>query len=327
MTLVKAIVTGGAGFIGSHLVERLVKEGFEVEIVDNLSRGTKEHVADVLDESCKLTVMDLRHYNQTISTIKDADIVFHLANVVAGITWHRDHEAELCANFALNYNVFQACAINKIPRVLYTSSSCVYPRFIQTEAGSPYLTENLAMDLGAAPTGPYGWSKLIGEVQLHAHMKQYGIKGICLRPFNVYGPREDFVVGRAHVIPAIIRRALAKEDPLEVWGSGNQERGFTYITDIIEAFMIASETEACENGQPINVGYPAKVKIRDVAEKVIKLAGYNPEIKFLTDMPEGDFSKGPDITRAKEVLGWEPKVPFDEGLRMTWEWAEKNVSP
>jgi len=313
----KAIVTGGCGFIGSHLVERLMKESWNVKILDNLSRGKSEH------GYAPISNVDLTDSRACHQEIRDVDVVFHLANVVSGITWHKDHPADLCANFAINYNVIQACAHNKIPKTLYVSSSCVYPAFIQTPTCAPYLPENSATELGAMPSGVYGWTKLTGEIMLRAHMDQYKMKAACIRPFNVYGAREDFSVDRGHVIPSLIRRGLNREDPFMVWGSGEQDRGFTYIDDIIDGIMLAYEMS--DTGDPINLGYPEKVKIKDLAKKVVALAEYNPIIQFLPNMPEGDFSKGADITRARELLGWEPKVDIDEGLRRTWKWAKQHV--
>ena len=317
-------MTGGCGFIGSHLVERLIEEGWHVRILDNLSRGKREHIADLLDK-CEFYLADLRNPHVAMEAIRGADAVFHLANVVSGITWHQEHAADLCANFAINYNVFQACVHNKIPKVLYVSSSCVYPAFIQTRACAPYLPENLSWVLGAMPSGVYGWSKLVGEVMLQAHIDQHGLQAACVRPFNVYGPREDFSLDRGHVLPALMRRALKRLDPYEVWGSGEQDRGFTYIDDVIAGIMLAWALS--DDGEPINLGYPQKVKIKDVAQRILKLAGYTPTVKYLTDMPEGDFSKGADITRAKDVLGWTPKIDIDTGLKLTWEWAKEHVKP
>lgn len=322
LNLAKIIVTGGCGFLGSHLVRELVRAGDEVKIIDNLSRGSMDKIKDIKDDVDILN-MDLKNRGLTLGAIKDVDMVYHFAAVVSGITWHKEHPADLCANFAINYNVLQACALNKIPKMLYVSSSCVYPTFIQTKECAPYLPENLATVRGAMPSGVYGWSKLMGEVMLHAHMKQFGFKAACIRPFNVYGPHEDFSMDRGHVIPALIRRALAKEDPYEVWGSGEQDRGFTFVEDVTKGILLAAEI--IDDGTPINIGYPQKVKIKDLAKKVIKLADYNPEIQFLKDMPEGEFSKGPDITRAKELLDWTPVYDIDSGLERTWNWAKENI--
>lgn len=318
--MVNAIVTGGAGFIGSCLVERLVAEGFNVKILDNLQRGKKGYVADLLDK-CTLEVVDLTYRRATLDHVKGCDVVFHLASHLGGINYLHQSQAAVSDNFALNFNVFDACIKNRFAKAVFLSSACAYPTWLQSRERHPLLREEDAIP--AEPESMYGWAKLIGEQQLRFMVKEHGFKAAVLRPFNAYGPKEHFDVEKGHVIPAFMVKALRRYDPFIVWGSGEQDRSFVYVTDLVDAIMLAYEKS--DDAQPINIGDPERVNMLDLAKKVTDLAGYEPRFKLATDKPEGVFSRGPDITRAKNILGWSPKTGIDEGLAKTWEWAKANV--
>lgn len=320
--MIKAIVTGGAGFIGSSLVERLVKMGWQVTVLDNLQRGKREHIADLLD-SCDFYLVNLLNYSKAHLYLKDVDVCFHLASHLGGINYIHQSQAAVADNLAINFNVFDACLKNNVEKIVFLSSACAYPTWIQTRENHPPMKEWMVFDPGAYPESMYGWAKLMGELQLQAMVREHKFKAAVLRPFNVYGPREQFDVEKGHVIPAFMVKALRRDDPFEVWGSGEQERSFAYVTDAVDAIVKAYELS--DDAQPINVGDPEKISCLDLARKVTDLACYQPEFKLAPNKPEGVFSRAPDITRAKEILKWTPKTSMEEGLSKTWEWAKTHV--
>jgi len=321
-SLVNAIVTGGAGFVGSCLSEKLAKDGSEVLILDNLQRGKMSHISH-LEKLCTFKRVDLLDHVKALDVIKDADVCFHLASHLGGINYMYQRQAAIADNFAINYNVFDACLKNDVPKIVFLSSACAYPTWIQTKENHPLMKEEMAFDPGALPESMYGWAKLMGELQLQHMVKEEGIKAAVLRPFNIYGPKETFDVEKGHVIPAFMVKALRKDDPFKIWGSGQQDRSFVYVTDTVKAILLAMELS--DDATPINVGDPERITMTDLAKKVTDLAGYTPRFELETGKPEGVFSRGPDITRAREILGWSPTTSLDQGLAETWEWAKTHV--
>lgn len=317
-----AIVTGGAGFVGSALVERLCINGWHVKIVDNLQRGKKKHIGDIPGE-WEFKLIDLLDYSFARGTIIDADVCFHLASHLGGINYIHQKQAAVADNFAINFNVFDSCLKNNIPKIVFLSSACAYPIEVQSRDNHPPMKEEMAIEHGAHPESMYGWAKLMGELHLQALIKEHGIKAAVLRPFNIYGPKEHFDVEKGHVIPAFMVKALRKDDPFKIWGSGEQDRSFIYVEDAVDAIMLAYEKS--DDATPINVGDPDRVDMVDLAVRICELAGYHPGFELEEDKPEGVFSRGPDITRAKTILGWTPKTSLDEGLAKTWEWAKTNI--
>jgi len=321
--LVECIVTGGAGFIGSHLVESLVREGHGVKVLDNLSRGKLDNLREVRD-SIEFVRCDLARQEEAEREVRDADTVFHLAAVIGGVNYMMTHQADSAVNGPLNMNVFDAAVKNGVKHVVFTSSACVYPTYLQTPLHRDFLLkEEMALERGALPESVYGWSKLMAELVLKHYHEDYGLDVTTIRPFNAYGPREFFNVAYGHVIPAMITRTLMKQDPFIVWGSGNQERAFTYVDDLVRGILLGWRKE--KTGLPINVGVRERITIRELAEKILKVSGHKAQIELDMSKPEGAFTRAADNTRARELLGWEPKVSLDEGLRRTYEWALENV--
>lgn len=320
--LVKAIVTGGAGFVGSWLTERLIREGMEVSILDNFQRGKKEYVEHIA-QKCQVFEVDLLDADDADTYIDNADVCFHLASHLGGINYMHIRQAAVADNFAINFNVFNSCLKNKIGKIVYLSSACAYPTSIQTRENHPLMKEDMMFNPGALPENMYGWAKLMGELHLQALVKEHGVKAAILRPFNVYGPKEHFDVEKGHVIPSFMVKALRGDDPFKIWGSGEQDRSFVYVTDAVDAILAAYEKS--DDAQPINVGDPERIDMISLAEKILILAEYHPNIQLEPEKPEGVFSRGPDITRAKTILNWKPKTSLDSGLKLTWEWAKQNI--
>ena len=315
------LVTGGASFIGSHLVDKLVLLGANVTVLDDLSSGRLENLEESKDR-IKFAKIDLEYITKTEirSLFRDQDIVFHLAAVHGGRGYIQTHPADVCSNFSIDHHVFEAAADSNLENVVFSSTACVYPDELQSKVGSEYqlkesdsdpkrLNSHMSADI------EYGWGKLMGEIQLNAFIKQYGLKGCPVRFVSTYGPREN----ETHAIIALIFKAMARMDPYPIWGNGDQERDFTYIEDIVDGTIMAAERVF--DGTPINLGTGKKYKIIETAEQIFNILRWRPKkFKFEEYMPVGPLSRALDNTRAKDLLRWEPKFALEEGLRRTIEW-------
>jgi len=318
---IKCLVTGGASFIGSHLVDRLVELGAEVTVIDNFSSGKIENLQQSLNRIHVINLdLEWASLNELVKVFKGHEVVFHLAATHGGRGYIHTHPADVCSNFAIDHHVFEASLKADVERVIFASSACVYPPKLQAEVGSDYLLREddsnpFRLDEPLSADIEYGWAKLMGEMQLIAFIKQYGIKGCSLRFVTAYGPREN----ETHAIIALIYKAFEKMDPYIIWGSGEQERDFTYVSDIVDGTILAAEK--ITDGTPINLGTGKRYKIKDVAERIFQIMGWRPrKIIYDTSKPVGVVSRALDISRAKKLLGWEPKVSLEEGLRRTVEW-------
>jgi nucleoside-diphosphate-sugar epimerase len=317
----KVLVTGGAGFIGSHLVDELLQKGAEVRVVDDLSRGSLRNI-EHCRERIEFVKGDLTYRKTAIEVTEDCDVCFHLAAVVGGVEYMTTHPAEIYKSMLINYNVIDACRKKDVDRFLYTSSACTYPVNLQVDETQPPLREDDVLKCGAMPDSDYGWVKLLGEIQCQAYHEAYGLKTIIVRPFNPYGPRECFDPEHSHVIPALIRKAVLRENPFYVWGDGGQTRAFTYITDLVEGMILAIEN--APYADPINLSESNYVSVRDLAELILKLTGYDALIIWDKTKPQGVRTRKSDMTKAYRILGWRPKVCLEEGLKKTIDWFVKN---
>lgn len=310
----RVCVTGGAGFIGSNLCERLAELGANVIAADNNSRGRIENLKEIKKE-VEFRFCELTKEEDAKKAVKDCEVVFHLAAFNAGIDKLTSMESWLSTtNTMIDCNVLKASADAGIKRFFYASSALVYGKDVklpakEESAGGEYVTM-------------YGRAKHFGEFLAKTYAKEYGVKLAIGRPFNIYGPREDFSKEYAHVIPALIRRAVEKQDPFVVWGSGGQRRSFIYIDDLVGGILFL--TEKYPKLEPVNFGTPKSTTIKEIAEKILALTKHNVKIKFDKTKPEGQQDLSADITKAKRVIGWEPKIDLDEGLKRTIEWFEEN---
>jgi UDP-glucose 4-epimerase len=315
------LVTGGASFIGSHLVDKLVKLGAKVTVVDNLSSGKIENLKGSFD-GLKFVKEDLEYISRVeINKIfKDKEKVFHLAAVHGGRGYIATHPADVCSNFSIDHHVFEACLNSKVENVIYASTACVYPPELQAEIGSDYKlkeedSDPLKIDGHLSADIEYGWSKLMGEVQMISFRKQYGLKGCPVRFVTAYGPREN----ETHAIVALIYKAVKRMDPYEIWGNGQQERDFTYVEDIVEGTVLAAQK--ITDCTPINLGTGRRYKIIEVVELISKILGWRPSrFMFDTSRPVGTLSRALQNSRAKQLIGWEPRFSLEEGLRRTIQW-------
>jgi len=319
----RTVVTGGAGFIGIHLVKKLVDKGRDVVIVDNFSRGSAGNLSDLGVENVECREVDLRNYHEALMALKNADIVYHLAARVGGIMYmHGSEESELKAlqdNISLDANVFRVCLERSVKKIIYASSVSVYPMDLQGKLGVVLSEDDMRY---CNPEGGYGWAKLLGEMQL-GWMKNVDI-GIA-RIFNVYGECEP-LDETTYMVPALIRKAVLypKED-FVVWGDGNQSRCLLYVSDCVEA-LIKLEEKASNPPLIVNVGSDEPVPIRTIAKKIVEISGMKMKIKYDLSRPVGALSRTANLERAKASLGWEPKVNLDEGLKRVYIWAQRKLA-
>lgn len=315
----KTLVTGGAGFIGAHLVRTLVRSGRTVLVADDFSRGRRDRLEDL---DVEVHEIDLRDYREAQSLFRGVHTVFHLAARVGSVWFlHENEDAELEAlqtNLALDGSVFRACRLHGVRTIVYASSVSVYPIRRQITDDVVFAERDATW---AEPDGGYGWAKVLGEIQL-GWMTKLNV-GIA-RLFNVYGEGEE-PDENAHVVPSLIRKAiLYPEVEFRVWGDGRQKRDLIYVEDVVEA-LVRLEEVASNPPVTINLGSGTPLDIRTIVEKIICISG-----KLITPVFEpralvGPRSRAADITAAKRLLDWEPRVPIDEGLRRTYAWVEEKV--
>lgn len=322
----RVLVTGGASFLGSHLVDRLVELNANVRVADDFSSGKADNLSKSID-CIEILKGDLKDRCFAESTMKDVDLVFHLAASHGGRGYIDMHPAECCSNMVLDGIVFESSFKAGVDRICFASSACVYPTNLQSKNASRrvlLLKEDMADPFSsgkALADGEYGWAKLMGEMALRAHHKEYGMKCSSCRVFTAYGEREN----ETHAIIALIARAFVKMDPYVIWGTGEQDRNFTYVSDIIEGFILAMEK--ITDGTSVNIGTSEHIKIKEAAERIFECTSFRPrKILFDTSKPEGVFSRAADTSKARKILDWEPKVLFDDGLKRTidWYYATKN---
>jgi nucleoside-diphosphate-sugar epimerase len=320
----RVLVTGGASFIGSHLVDELVNAGASVTVVDDFSSGRKENLARSIS---KITLIegDLRMQEVADETTRGKDIVFHLANIHGGRGFIETHPGEIVQNFMIDGNVFYFCNQNKVERVCYTSSACAYPTSLQSTDPAKqvrYLSEEMAdpfKEGAALADGEYGWAKFMGEMALKAYNTQFGLSGVSCRLFTVYGPREN----ESHAIIAFVARAMLKQDPFEIWGTGQQDRNFTYVDDIVDGLLLSCER--ITDCRSVNIGTAEITKIADAARIVCDTFGYKPEFRFDTTKPEGVHMRAASVENQEKWLGWCPRTSFEDGIAKTIEWYRANV--
>ena len=315
--MVKVCVTGGAGFIGSHLVERLLKEDHEVLVADDFSRGRMIN----LTHSPQATIrrVDLRDYEKTAEVLEGVDVVFHLAARVGSIDYlHGSNDAELEAfqdNVTIDANLFRACRCLDIPKIVYASSVSVYSA--KPQMGKDAVLSEDACDLSDGfPDGGYGWAKRLGEYQL----QMTDVKASAARLFGIYGTNMA-IDGTAQVVAALMKKLIERN--FVVWGDGNVSRDFTFVSDCVDALMLLEE-KASRPPFIANVGSGSPVSIRELARKIASLSEDGVTIRYDKTKPVGMTSRTANIDRIKEA-GWRPKIGLDEGLKRTYNWLESRL--
>jgi UDP-glucose 4-epimerase len=309
------LVTGGASFIGSTLVDALLKKGAHIRVVDDLSSGKLENIATrVMNKEVEFIQNDLREPGVAEKAVDHIDVVFHLAADHGGRGYVDLHQAACASNLMLDGVLFRACLKAQVGRVVYASSGCVYPNYIQTDPDQIlYLTEDMVGPPYDADN-MYGWAKLMAEMTLRAYAKEYGLKAASCRYFTVYGPRGV----ENHAVIAMIARAFVKQDPFVVWGTGEQIRNWTYIDDIVSGTILAAEK--IDDGTAVNLGTMERIRVIDAAKEILRYMGHDARIEPHPEMPTGPYNRVADNSLARKLLGWQPKVKFMDGLHRTIDW-------
>jgi nucleoside-diphosphate-sugar epimerase len=323
----RVLITGGAGFIGSNLLGRLLGQGADVRVADNLWRGKPSNLifpdGPAFDPERQFLAVDLADYQNCRKAVADREIVFHLADIVAGIDYVFGHEMFIFRqNLLVNTQMLHAAIEQGGCRYVYVGTACSYPKEKQNTVNPPPLKEEDAYP--ANPESSYGWSKLMGEYECGLAQRESGIDIGILRLHNTYGPRCDFSPERSQVIPSLTRKAIRyPAEPFIVWGSGNQRRAFVYVDDVVDALL--SVVERGMNRGPIQIGPGASASIREIAETIASLSGKGMEIRYDTSRQEGDTDRYADWSKAGEILGWSPKVSLETGLRRTYDWLKSQL--
>jgi nucleoside-diphosphate-sugar epimerase len=315
------LVTGGASFIGSHLVDALLERGAMVRVVDDLSSGIIENIRGHIEAGCiEFIEADLREPGITRRAVEGVDLVFHLAADHGGRGYVDLHQAGPASNLFLDGLVFWEALGAGVEKVVFASSGCVYPNFLQSNPTEEvYLTEDRVKPPYDADN-LYGWAKLMAELTLKAYHQERGLKTASCRYFTVYGPRGV----ENHAVIAMIAKAFIGQNPFEVWGDGTQIRNWTYIDDIVNGTIRAAEV--IDDGTAVNLGTMERVQVIDAVKMIMEHTGHQAEILLQPNMPTGPLNRVADNTLARELLGWKPQVPFREGVRRTieWYWATKD---
>lgn len=307
------LVAGGASFIGSHLVERLVEAGARVRVADDLSSGRLENLSPVLD-GIEFLEGDLKDRSFAERAVAGEEVVFHLAADHGGRGYVDLHQVACAGNLGLDQTVFEAAVRAGVDKIVYASSGCVYRNSLQMSPEEElYLTEDM-VGPPYEPDGMYGFAKLAGELTLKALRAEYGLASACCRYFTVYGPRGL----ENHAVMAMIGRAFLREDPFVVWGTGEQIRNWTYVDDIVSGTILAGER--IDDASAVNLGTMERVRVMDAVHLILDYTGHSPRIETRPDMPTGPLNRVADNSLARQLLGWEPKVSFAEGVRRTVDW-------
>jgi GDP-L-fucose synthase len=303
------LVTGGAGFLGQHVVDQIFAVGRDVHIT--VSRREKT---------------DLRKWEACVRAVKDIDIVIHLAADVGGIQYNQAHPARLFYDNALmGMQVIEAARQEGVEKCTIIGTVCAYPKFTP----SPFKEESIWEGYPEETNAPYGLAKKMLMVQSQAYRQEYGFNSIYLLPVNLYGIGDNFNPESSHVIPALIKKFVdAKEQGLptvSVWGSGDATREFLYVDDCARGIVLA--TELYNKPEPVNLGSGMDITIRNLANLIKKLTGYDGEIVWDSTKPDGQPKRRLSVDRAKQEFGFVAKVGFTEGLRKTINWYVDEYRP
>jgi nucleoside-diphosphate-sugar epimerase len=314
----RVLVTGGASFIGSHLVELLTRSGATVRVADDLSSGKLENLSTV-SADIEFLEGDLREPAFAAHACADQQVVFHLAAQHGGRGYIETHPVECVGNMGLDFTVFDASVRAGAQKIVHASSACVYPTTLQAHEDDRNLLReddaNFDEPGKAFSDGEYGWAKLMGELQLRAFVKQYGISGVACRIFTAYGEREN----ESHAVIALIAKAAMRLDPFPIWGNGLQTRNFTYVLDTVMGMALAGAK--LEGFETINVGSPHHHTILELIDEVFDVIGWRPgEIRRELDKPVGVKSRAADVGKCVQLLDWVPEWGLREGVARTTNW-------
>jgi len=298
----RIVVTGGSGFLGSHVVERLTARGCSNLFIPRSS------------------VYDLRRQDAIARLYRDArpDVVIHLAASVGGIGANRDNPGLFFYdNLMMGVELLEQARLNQVGKFVAVGTVCAYPKF----ASVPFKELDLWSGYPEETNAPYGLAKKMLLVQAQAYRQQYNFNSIYLLPVNLYGPRDSFDPAKSHVIPALIKKCIDAmergDDTIEVWGTGEASREFMYVEDCAEAIVRA--TDIYDGAEPMNLGVGREIKIRELVGLITQLTGFDGKVVFNKTKPDGQPRRCLDISFAEQELQFQPSIGFEEGLRRTIE--------
>lgn len=316
----KVLVTGGAGFIGSHVVEALLSRApsARVTVTDSFVAGKRRNLFAVR-ERVRVVKTDLRDLDNCHQVCKGQDVVLNLAARVGGIGYNVAHPGTMFRdNMRLGLNMLEAARRSAVERFLVVSSACVYPRLcvIPTPESAGFSGAPEQTNEG------YGWAKRMAEYQARAYHQEFGMKTAIVRPYNAYGPRDHFEPATSHVIAALVRRVVKGESPLRVWGDGRQTRSFLFVEDLARGLLDVTERyAACD---PVNLGTKEEVSIRALAGMILRAAGSTAKLRFDRSKPSGQPRRAGQYSKARVKAGFTPRVGLEEGLRRTVAWYREH---
>jgi GDP-L-fucose synthase len=305
----KILVTGGAGFLGSFVVDSFIKK------------------RDIRQENIiipRSANTDLRIWENCVNVVNNIDIVVHLAGRGGGIGYNRKYPGLLFYdNILMNSQLMEAARQQGVEKLVGVGTVCSYPKY----ASIPFKEENLWDGYPEETNAAYGLSKKMMLVQSQAYRQQYGFNSIHLLMINLYGPRDNFDPESSHVIPALIRKFVNavrnNQKEVVVWGTGKATREFSYVEDAAEGIILA--IEKYNKSDPVNLGTGSEISIKDLAELISELAGFDGEIRWDTSKPDGQPRRLLDVSRAEKEFGFKSKVNLRDGLKRTIDWYKANV--
>jgi len=299
----RVVVTGGAGFLGSYVISGLERRGCREILVPKIEDYDLVEVGDIV-----------RMYDDM-----NPDIVIHLAAVVGGIGANREHPGEFFyKNLMMGVQLIEQGRLRNIEKFVAIGTICAYPKFTPV----PFKEEAFWDGYPEETNAPYGLAKKMLLVQSQAYRQEYGFNSIFLLPVNLYGPGDNFDPSSSHVIPALIKKCVdaieAGDDFIECWGTGKVSREFIYAQDAAEGILLA--TEHYNGDEPVNIGAGFEITIKDLAERIVKLTGFEGELRWDPTQPDGQPRRRLDVSRAKDCFGFEATTSFDAGLKATIDW-------
>ena len=303
----RVVVTGGAGFLGGYVTERLQKRGCKNILVPKIEDYDLVNIDDII-----------RMYEAM-----KPDIVIHLAAVVGGIGANREHPGEFFyKNLMMGVQLIEQGRLRNIEKFVAIGTVCAYPKFTPV----PFKEEDIWNGYPEETNAPYGLAKKMLLVQSQSYRAEYGFNSIFLLPVNLYGPGDNFDPASSHVIPALIKKCVDAiyngADYIDCWGTGSASREFIYVADAAEGILLA--TEHYNGPEPVNIGAGFEITIKELAEKIVELTGFSGEIRWDSSKPDGQPRRRLDVSRAKKYFGFEAKTPFNEGLKATIDWHRKH---